>query len=117
MKKGLIASLRVGLAAFVMLFATNLLPLAAASALTDGPPPAEPRFTICHATASVSHPYDEITVPQSAVDGVAGSSVNGQPDHYSEHNDPLFNPLTTHQGDKWGDIIHAVPSYLSLIHI
>ena len=30
MKKGLIASLRVGLAAFVMLFATNLLPLAAA---------------------------------------------------------------------------------------
>ncbi len=117
MKKGLIASLRVGLAAFVMLFATNLLPLAAASALTDGPPPAEPRFTICHATASVSHPYDEITVPQSAVDGVAGSSVNGQPDHYSEHNDPLFNPLTTHQGDKWGDIIPAVPSYHSGLNL
>ena len=36
MKKGLIASLRIGLAAFVMLFATNLLPVASAMVSADG---------------------------------------------------------------------------------
>ncbi len=42
MKKGLIASLRVGLAAFVMLFATNLLPVAATVYADKNPNPNPP---------------------------------------------------------------------------
>jgi hypothetical protein len=50
------------------------------------------KVTLCHATDSVSNPYDLITVDyHGAVDGHAG------------HTGPLFSPDQASQG--WGDVI------------
>jgi hypothetical protein len=48
------------------------------------------------------------TVDIDAADGNAGND-NGNGDHYLEHNDPVFDAATMHQGDSWGDIIPPIP--------
>jgi hypothetical protein len=69
-----------------------------------------PKVTICHRTNAVVNPYNEISVNQSSVDGVAGNSGN-QPDHYSEHQGPIFDAAIHNNGDDWGDIIPPVAPY------
>lgn len=66
------------------------------------------KITICHATAAFKHPYVEITVNVNAADGIAGNSGH-QADHFAEHNGPLFDPTTMHNGGGWGDIIPPIP--------
>ena len=65
------------------------------------------KVTICHATSAVNNPYTRPTVDIEAADGQAGNS-GGQPDHYGEHQGPVFN-VTMKQGDNWGDIIPPIP--------
>ena len=62
------------------------------------------KVTICHRTDSATNPYRQITVDQSAVDGVGNS------DHYGEHQGPLASTTVVAQQlkdahIKWGDII------------
>jgi hypothetical protein len=85
--------------------ATAALAVAGAAALSGAPASAAPapRFTICHATASVSNPYVRITVSQDAVDGDAAD--HGRGDHFAEHTGPV-GPVA---GGAWGDIIPPVP--------
>ncbi len=71
---------------------------------------AQRKITICHATAAVKNPYNTISVPISAVDGVAGNEA-GQGDHYGEHQGPIFDASVNQNGDNWGDIIPPVPPY------
>ena len=69
------------------------------------------KVTICHRTNAVTNPYVKISVSTNAADGVAGNS-GGQPDHYGEHQGPVFDPNTEypapHNGDQWGDIIPPI---------
>ena len=58
---------------------------------------------ICHRGLAIDNPYQENDV---AIESVDGGPDNG--DHYSEHNDQLFN-TSMQQGDKWGDIIPPIP--------
>ena len=61
------------------------------------------KTTICHRTASHSHPYVQITVDNSSVDGNTGND-NGKGDHYAEHKGPI-GPVSE---GEWGDIIPPV---------
>lgn len=68
-----------------------------------------PKVTICHRTNSVTNPYVQNTVAQSAVDGVGNS------DHYGEHKGPVATSEAVAQILKdnkinWGDIIPPVPN-------
>jgi hypothetical protein len=56
--------------------------------------------TICHRTNSNTNPYVQITVDESAVDGLGGGS-----DHLGAHTGPVWNPDLKAQHIKWGDII------------
>jgi hypothetical protein len=58
------------------------------------------KTTICHRTKSFSNPYTIITVDNNAVDGLAGNSGQ-QPDHFGEHQGPIFDGVNK----SWGDII------------
>lgn len=74
-----------------------------------------PKVTICHRTNAVNNPYVQLTVAQSAVDGVAGNS-GSKPDHYGEHQGPLVTATAQAQAlkdnkIKWGDIIPPVPGF------
>jgi len=79
---------------------------------TNEPCPPDEKVTICHATSAVNNPYVQLTVSVSAVDGVPGNSGN-QPDHYGEHQGPIFDPAIHQNGDDWGDIIPPVPPHHS----
>lgn len=59
--------------------------------------------TICHATDADNHPYVELTVDQSAVDG------NGANDH-TLHTGPLWQPGDQAARVTWGDIIPPNPT-------
>ncbi len=83
-------------ALLVAVAATALSPQSATSAN-------EPKVAICHATASVAHPYVRITVKQDAVDG--DLSGRGGSDHFGEHVGPI-GPLAS---GEWGDIIPPIP--------
>ena len=72
--------------------------------------PEEDKVSICHATSAVANPYVTLSVPVSSVDGIAGNS-GGQPDHYGEHQGPIFDPAIHENGDEWGDIIPPVPPH------
>lgn len=65
------------------------------------------KVTICHRTNSITNPYVQITVDQSAVDGQKG----GNPDHYGRHQGPVFAPGLKAMGTKWGDIIPPVAPF------
>ncbi|NCU38260.1 hypothetical protein EOL96_04370 [Candidatus Saccharibacteria bacterium] len=62
------------------------------------------KVTICHATNAVKNPYKQITVNESAVDGIAGNSGK-QVDHYSKHTGPIYYAGIE---EDWGDIIPPV---------
>jgi len=67
----------------------------------------EKKVTICHRTNSVTNPYEEITVDESAVDG------QGASDHYGQHKGPVATSEAVAQIFKnnkidWGDIIPPV---------
>ena len=59
-----------------------------------------PNVTICHRTNSNTNPYVQITVDESAVDGLGGGS-----DHLGAHTGPVWDPTLKEQHIKWGDII------------
>ncbi len=61
------------------------------------------KVAICHATASVAHPYVRITVDQDSVDG--DLSGRGGSDHYGEH----VGPIGPVDAGTWGDIIPPIP--------
>lgn len=112
-------TLKVGLALFVAVFSSGLLPAAVSNAKSGGsPPPQEEKVTICHRTNSVTNPYTMITVNESAVDGVARNS-GSTPDHYGEHKGPLASSEAVAQALKsdhkdWGDIIPPVGTHSGL---
>jgi hypothetical protein len=56
--------------------------------------------TICHRTNSNTNPYVQITVDESAVDGLGGGN-----DHLGAHTGPVWDPTLKEQHIKWGDII------------
>ena len=64
-----------------------------------------PQVTLCHATASQTNPYVEVTVDQSSVfnNGVV-------PNGHGTHTGPIF-PDTVGQPPHWGDIIPAFDGY------
>lgn len=64
------------------------------------------KIDICHGTASYSNPYTKNNVDKSAADGISGNN-NGNGDHYSEHQGPIFY-TTIPQHTEWGDIIPPV---------
>ena len=70
----------------------------AAAPSASGDPSAN--VTICHRTNSDTNPYVEITVDESAVDGLGGGS-----DHLGAHTGPVWDPTLKPQHIKWGDII------------
>lgn len=83
------------LAAGVLLFSQFVVMPAASATNNDD-------VTICHATNSVTNPYEQKTVDDSAVNGIGGG------DHYLEHKGAVFN-TSMHNGDHWGDIIPPLP--------
>lgn len=70
------------------------------------------KVTICHSTqpnpsngqggGPQNNPYVTETVDLDAVDGNANNQNGNQPDHFANHNGPLFNNSGQ---DYWGDII------------
>ena len=75
--------------------------------------PNDPKVTICHRTNSVTNPYNELSVAQSAVDGV------GNGDHYLKHQGPIATSTGVAQvlkdsKQKWGDIIPPVGAHSGL---
>lgn len=70
------------------------------------------KIDICHATDSVTNPYNKISVSTKAADGIAGNS-GGEADHYGEHKGPLASSQAAAQVFKdahitWGDIIPPI---------
>jgi hypothetical protein len=65
------------------------------------------KITLCHRTNSNINPYVQITVDTGAADGIAGNSGN-QPDHFDEHQGPVWNPTLKAQKIEWGDIIPPI---------
>ena len=47
----------------------------------------ENKVTICHASASRSNPYSQISVDIDSVDGLEGNGNTA--DHYNEHQGPM----------------------------
>jgi LPXTG-motif cell wall-anchored protein len=93
-----------GLAA---LFAGAMLMVATTQSVSATPPDPEHKVTICHRTNSDENPYTQIPVDEAAADGQSGN--NGQqPDHYGEHQGPIWNPTLKAQKIEWGDIIPPV---------
>ena len=72
--------------------------LAIGTTSASGDPSAN--VTICHRTNSNTNPYVQITVDESAVDGLGGGS-----DHLGAHTGPVWDPTLKAQHIKWGDII------------
>lgn len=72
--------------------------LALGATSASGDPSAN--VTICHRTNSNTNPYEQITVDESAVDGLGGGS-----DHLGAHTGPLWDPTLKADHVKWGDII------------
>jgi hypothetical protein len=72
--------------------------LAIGATAASGDPSAN--VTICHRTNSNTNPYVQITVDESAVDGLGGGS-----DHLGAHTGPVWDPTLKEQHIKWGDII------------
>lgn len=72
--------------------------LAIGATAASGDPSAN--VTICHRTNSDTNPYVQITVDESAVDGLGGGS-----DHLGAHTGPVWDPTLKPQHIKWGDII------------
>jgi hypothetical protein len=62
--------------------------------------------TICHRTDSDTNPYVQITVDESAVDGLGGGN-----DHLGAHTGPVWDPTLKAQHIKWGDIIPPVDEH------
>jgi hypothetical protein len=89
---------RIGAA---LVLAGVVLALAAPALATPG---GENPVTLCHATASASNPYVEITVDADSAGGQ--NQLNGQNGHAS-HAGPIFDPATNASGDNWGDVIPA----------
>ena len=86
-----------GIAAVVGGLLLSLFGATLASA-TAGPPA---KVTICHATASTSNPYQELSVNESSLDG------GGTNDH-AAHTGPVFDFSDPAGNQAWGDI---VPSF------
>jgi hypothetical protein len=82
-----------------------LIGLTASAASATKPDPNH-RVTICHRTASNTHPYVQITVDEAAVNMDTGDD-SGNGDHNAEHNGPVW-PDTDPDTGKWGDIIPPV---------
>ena len=98
---------------FVALFLVGLQSaIAPAAAYADNSGPqtfTNDKVRICHRSDSYTNPYQDIEVSKNAVDGVAGNSGQ-QPDHYGEHQGPIFYPdIPKHT--EWGDIIPPVSPY------
>jgi hypothetical protein len=72
--------------------------LAIGATAASGDPSAN--VTICHRTNSDTNPYVQITVDESAVDGLGGGS-----DHLGAHTGPVWDSTLKAQHIKWGDII------------
>jgi hypothetical protein len=72
--------------------------LAIGATAASGDPAAN--VTICHRTNSDTNPYVQITVDESAVDGLGGGN-----DHLGAHTGPIWEPGLKAQHIKWGDII------------
>jgi len=72
--------------------------LAIGATAASGDPSAN--VTICHRTNSNTNPYVQITVDESAVDGLGGGN-----DHLGAHTGPVWDPTLKEQHIKWGDII------------
>ena len=58
--------------------------------------------TLCHATASTTHPYQEITVAPNAIQNL----IFG-PNGHGSHTGPVFDPNGGKNQPAWGDIIPA----------
>jgi Big-like domain-containing protein len=67
------------------------------------------KTTICHRTASHTHPYVVNRVDNSSVDGNTGND-NGKGDHFAEHVGPV-GPIAE---GEWGDIIPPVAGHNGL---
>ena len=68
----------------------------------------ENKVTICHASASRSNPYSQISVDIDSVDGLEGNGNTA--DHYNEHQGPIFSD-DLEVGVEWGDIIPPISPY------
>ena len=77
------------------------------TALTIGPVSASPntdhKVTLCHATASVSNPYVQITVGIPSVKSFEHDLAEG----HGTHVGPIFDPNGGKDQPPWGDIIPA----------
>ncbi len=76
---------------------------AAASAFSD-PSSGEPKVTICRATDSDTHPYNQITVSRKAVDD----------EGHRSHTGPVWYAGAKDGGVRWGDIIPATDGVTGL---
>lgn len=67
---------------------------------TNTPGMSHDKIRICHATASVNHPFTMPDVDMASIDEWGNADLNGHGDHAGA----LFT-VTMVQGDHWGDII------------
>jgi hypothetical protein len=68
------------------------------------------KVDICHRTNSNTNPYTQINVAIPSVDDVAGNSGQ-QPDHYGEHQGPVWDNTLKDQKIEWGDIIPPIEGF------
>jgi hypothetical protein len=77
------------------------LGLFAAVALAYQDDPTDHKVVICHASASVTNPYQTPDVDKDSIQNTEGLDANG----HGTHTGPIFDPETNENGDNWGDII------------
>jgi hypothetical protein len=96
--KGRVRRTILGVAAATAAAGTIMVLSAAGGSVTAGADPSS--ITLCHATASVTHPYVVITVAPNSIN----QKIFGKNGH-NTHTGPIFDPNGGKDQPAWGDII------------